>query len=67
MQNLDSERKKEGLNSSSSVPGMKRSISDYSKSELVGLMLKQNMESNRPAWDVRPPVLPGIERRDDRR
>jgi len=25
-----------------------------SKSELISLMLKQNMESNRPAWDVRP-------------
>ncbi|KAI3638277.1 hypothetical protein MIR68_003888 [Amoeboaphelidium protococcarum] len=28
-----------------------------SQSELIGLMLKQNMESNRPAWDVRPPKL----------
>ena len=30
----------------------------HTQAELVGLMLKQNMESNRPAWDVRPVVLP---------
>jgi hypothetical protein len=33
-------------------------------SQMVGLMLKQNIESNRPAWDVRPLDLSKVSQDD---
>ena len=29
--------------------------------ELIGLMLEQNINSNRPAWDVRAPVVDDVD------